>query len=367
MQLILVVMEVLVARPGAVTFGHRQVLEHLWGSGRTITQIAGLLGVSVGTVSREVGRYHSARHGTKNPLGRSLPSGRARAPYRWGYQAQWAQRRADAARRRPKASKLGVGTRLRRVVAGKLARRWSPKQIAAWLRATFADRPELQVSHETIYQAIYVQSRGNLRAELTRQVALRSGRTQRRAQSRAAGASRSRRPWIGDLHISARPAEAADRAVPGHWEGDLVIGKAGTSAIVTLVERSTRYVMLGALPNGRDSEAVIGVLTALAARMPEHLRRSLAWDQGVEMATHPAFTVATGCPVYFCDPHSPWQRGTNENTNGLLRQYFPKGSYDFRAIDQNGLDNVAHELNTRPRETLGWATPTQRLAEVIAP
>ncbi|RKF29423.1 IS30 family transposase, partial [Micromonospora globbae] len=151
------------------------------------------------------------------------------------------------------------------------------------------------------------------------------------------------------------------------WEGDLVIGKAGGSAIVTLVERATRYVMLGALPHGRDSEAVIGVLTALATRMPAHLRRSLAWDQGVEMATHPVFTVATGCPVYFCDPHSPWQRGTNENTNGLLRQYFPKGSYDFRTIDQTGLDEIAHELNTRPRQTLGWATPAQRLAELIAP
>ncbi|MFD0783310.1 IS30 family transposase [Micromonospora azadirachtae] len=363
----MVVVGVWVARPGVLTFGHRQVLEHLWGAGRTISQIAGLLGVPVCTVSREVARYHSARHGTKNPLGRSLPSGRARRPYRWGYQAQWAQRRADVARRRPKVSKLGVGMRLRQVVAGKLARRWSPKQIAAWLRATFPDRPELRVSHETIYQAIYVQSRGNLRTELTRQVALRSGRTQRRPQSRAAVAVRSRRPWIGDLHISARPAEVNDRAVPGHWEGDLLIGKAGGSAIVTLVERATRYVMLGALPHGRDSEAVIGVLTDLATRMPAHLRRSLTWDQGTEMATHPVFTIATGCPVYFCDPHSPWQRGSNENTNGLLRQYFPKGSYDFRTIDQAGLDEVAHELNTRPRETLDWQTPAQRLAQLIAP
>ena len=361
----MVVVEALVARPGVLTFGHRQVLEHLWGAGHRISEIARLLGVTVCTISREVGRYHSARHGTKNPLGRVLPPGRARLPYRWGYQAQWAQRRADAARRRPKAVKLARGTRLRAVVAGKLARRWSPVQIAGWLRATFADRPELWVSHETIYQAIYVQSRGNLRAELTRQVALRSGRTARRPQSRQAAADRSRRPWIGDLHISARPAAAADRAVPGHWEGDLVIGKAGASAIVTLVERSTRYVMLGALPDGRDSAAVIGVLTELAGRLPAHLHRSLTWDQGVEMATHATFTVATGCPVYFCDPHSPWQRGSNENTNGLLRQYFPKGSYDFRTIDQHGLDEVAHELNTRPRQTLGWATPAERLAQAI--
>ncbi|MBQ0982910.1 IS30 family transposase [Micromonospora zamorensis] len=366
MQLILVVLGVLVARPGVLTFGHRQVLEHLWGAGRRISEIAGLLGVPVCTVSREVSRYHSARHGTKNPLGRSLPSGRARAPYRWGYQAQWAQRRADTARRRSKASKLGPGTRLRQVVRGKLARRWSPKQIATWLRTTFADRPELWVSHETIYQAIYVQSRGSLREELTRQVALRSGRADRRPQSRAAAGGRSRRPWIGDLHISARPAEADDRVVPGHWEGDLVIGKAGRSAIVTLVERATRYVMLGALPQGRDTEAVIAVLTDLAQRLPAHLRRSLTWDQGSEMAAHAAFTVATGCPVYFCDPHSPWQRGSNENTNGLLRQYFPKGSYDFRSIDQAGLDEVAHEMNTRPRQTLGWATPAERLDHLIA-
>jgi IS30 family transposase len=261
---------------------------------------------------------------------------------------------------------LVSGTLLRQVVRGKLARRWSPKQIAAWLRATFADRPELWVSHETIYQAIYVQSRGSLREELTRQVALRSGRADRRSQSRLAAAERGRRPWIGDLHISARPAEATDRAVPGHWEGDLVIGKAGRSAIVTLVERATRYVMLGALPNGRDTESVITVLTTLAGRLPAHLRRSLTWDQGNELAAHARFTITTGCPVYFCDPHSPWQRGTNENTNGLLRQYFPKGQFDFRTIDQAGLDDVAHELNTRPRQTLGWATPAERLDHVIA-
>lgn len=209
-----------------LTFWHRQVLEHLWGAGRRISESAGLLVVPVCTASREVSRHHSARHGTKNPLGRLLTCERVRRSYRWGYQAQWAQRRADVARRRSKPSKLGSGTRLRQVVRGKLARRWSPKQIATWLRATFADRPELWVSHETIYQAIYVQSRGSLRRELTRQVALRSGRADRRPQSRAAAGGRSRRPWIGDLHISARPAEADDRAVPGHWEGDLVIGKA---------------------------------------------------------------------------------------------------------------------------------------------
>jgi transposase, IS30 family len=326
-----------------------------------------VLGVALSTVSRELGTYNSAKHGYKNPLLWTLPKGRARAPYRVGYRAEWAQRRADVARRRPKQAKLVGDSRLRRKVIAKLRKRWSPQQIAAWLVETYPDRPELHVSHETIYQAIYVQSRGNLRAELTRQVALRSGRAGRKAQSREAEANRAnRRPWIGELRISARPAEANDRAIAGHWEGDLVIGVNGKSAIITLVERSTRYVLLGALPDGRDSAAVIGVLSDLAQRLPQHLLRSLAWDQGTEMAQHATFTVTTGCPVYFCDPHSPWQRGSNENTNGLLRQYFPKGSFDFRTIDQTGLDDVAHELNTSPRQTLGWATPAKRLDNILA-
>jgi IS30 family transposase len=343
------------------------VLEVNWRAGKSLTEIAAVLGVAVSTVSREVTRNNSAQHGFKNPLLRILPKGRARAPYRVGYRGEWAQRRADMASRRPKQAKLAGDSRLRRKVVAKLRKRWAPQQISRWLAKTYPDRPELQVSQETIYQAIYVQSRGNLRAELTSQVALRSGRAGRKAQSRAADANRaSRRPWIGDMHISARPAEADDRAVPGHWEGDLVIGKNGHSAIITLVERSTRYAMLGALPDGRDSSAVISVLSALAERLPQHLRRSLAWDQGTEMAQHAAFTVATGCPVYFCDPHSPWQRGTNENTNGLLRQYFPKGKFDFRTIDQAGLDEVAHELNGRPRMTLGWDNPAEKLNSVIA-
>ncbi len=222
------------------------------------------------------------------------------------------------------------------------------------------------MSHETIYQAIYVQSRGQLRAELTRQVALRSGRTERRRRVQPAGAVRSARPWITpDLHISARPAEAADRAVPGHWEGDLLIGARGSSAIITLVERSTRYVMLGALPDGRTSPAVIGVLATLAGRLPGHLVRSLAWDCGSELAEHATFAVATGCPVYFCDPHSPWQRGSNENTNGLLRQYFPQGVTNFTTLTQADLDTVAHELNGRPRMTLGWKNPAQALNKLL--
>lgn len=328
-------------------------------------QIAGVLQVAPSTVSREVARHNSYRHGSKNPLGRSRPPGRRRDPFRWGYSAGWAQRRADVSRRRPKPARLAGDSRLRRQVVAKLRKRWSPQQIARWLAKTYPNRPELQVSHETIYQAIYVQSRGNLRAELAAQCALRTGRARRRLQQRTVVGHRGRRPWIGQLNISARPAEAADRAVPGHWEGDLVMGTANQSAMITLVERATRYVLLGALPGGHDSQAVIGVLTELASRLPEHLRRSLTWDQGTEMAAHTVFTVATACPVFFCDPHSPWQRGSNENTNGLLRQYFPKGRFDFRTIDQDGLDAVAHELNTRPRQTLDWDTPAQRLDQLL--
>jgi IS30 family transposase len=288
-------------------------LEVNWGLGKRIWQIAEVLGVSVATVSRELARYNSARHGVKNPLRYRLRPGRERAPYRVGYRAEWAQRRAEAARRRPKRAKLAGESRLRGLVVGKLIERWSPAQVAAWLAVTFPDDPELRVSHETIYQAIYVQSRGMLRAELGAQLALRTGRVHRRRQSRAARAGRGGKAWIGQLRISARPAEAADRAVPGHWEGDLLMGAGNRSGIITLVERCTRYVMLGALPDGRDSSAVIAVLSTLAARLPEHLRRSLTWDQGSEMAQHAQFTVTTGCPVFFCDPHAPWQRGSNEN------------------------------------------------------
>jgi len=357
-----------VARPGVLTLGHRQVLEVNWRAGKTISEIARVLGVAVSTVSREIGRYNSSRHGFKNPLMWRL-KGRARRPYLWGYRADRAQKRAEAAQRHQRGRAKLVGESwLRRVVVAKLKRRWSPGQIARWLAKVFPSRPEMRVSHETIYQAIYVQSRGNLRAELAGQLALRTGRAGRKRQSRSAAAERaSRRPWIGELRLSARPAEVADRAIPGHWEGDLLIGKAGQSAIITLVERKTRYVMLGALPEGRDSAAVIGVLSRLAQRMPAHLLRSLTWDQGTEMAQHATFTVAAECPVYFCDPHSPWQRGSNENTNGLLRQYFPKGSFNFRTIDQAGLDAVAHELNTRPRMTLDWDTPSTRLAHVLLP
>jgi transposase, IS30 family len=352
--------------PGArLTRVERVRIESLWLAGWEVPAIAVAIGRHRSTVWRELDRHHSYRHGPKNPLGARRGRAGRGGLYRWGYRAEWAEHVARLAARRPRPVRLGRGQPLRPIVVGLLEQRWSPQQIAARLAVDYSDRPELRVSHETIYQALYLQSRGHLRAELTRQVALRSGRTARRPQRATAGAVRSRRPWVDGFHLSSRPPEAADRAVPGHWEGDLLIGAYGRSAIITLVERSTRFVMLGALPDGRASDAVITVLGQLIGRLPAELRRSLTWDQGAELARHAAFSVATNCPVYFCDPHSPWQRGSNENTNGLLRQYFPTTSTDFRAITQHDLDDVAHQLNGRPRMTLQWQTPAEALNAVL--
>jgi IS30 family transposase len=257
----------------------------------------------------------------------------------------------------------GQSTQLGVVVFDRLERKWSPEQISGWLKTEFPGRPEMQVSHETIYQAIYYQARGELKRHLAHQLALRQGRVARRPQSRAAAAMRGK-PWA-TVRISDRPAEAADRAVPGHWEGDLIIGSRTSSAIITLVERSSRFVLLGSLPESRVSEHVVDVLIRLMGSLPSHLRKTLAWDQGAEMAQHADFTLATDCKVYFCDPHSPWQRGSNENTNGLLRQYFPRTSTDFRTYTQTDLDTIAEELNSRPRQTLGFHTPAERLNELL--
>ena len=338
-------------------------IEAWWRAGWTLPAIAEGLGRARSTVWREVGRNNSYRHGPKNPLHRADP-GRRSGVYRWGYDAARADTRARVRARRRGRAVLRRDRQLRAVVLAKLGQRWSPRQLAGWLRSQFPDRPEWHVSHETIYQALYLQSRGNLRAELTRQVALRSGRTRRVARGAPAAAVRSNRPWA-TLNIADRPAEAADRAVPGHWEGDLLMGVRNASAIATLVERTTRFAMLVALPDGKHSEAVIGALSAAMGDLPAQLRRSLTWDLGTEMATHAAFTVATDIPVYFCDPHSPWQRGANENTNGLLRQYFPKGHTDFRRYTQADLDEVAAELNGRPRQTLGWNNPAQALNKLL--
>jgi IS30 family transposase len=316
----------------------------------SVASIARRLGRHRSTIGREVARYE--RYGQ---------------PYK-PLAADWA---AWLRHRRPRrVAKLAVQGPLREVVIGLLRRRWSPRQIAARLRVDHVDQPEMWVSHETIYQAIYLQARGNLRAELARQIALRSGRASRRPRPAAGAAVRSQRPWLG-LNISHRPVEVTDRAVPGHWEGDLVEGGRGTavggngSAIATLVERHTRFVILVALPDGKVSEHVVAQLATAMAWLPGRLRGSLTWDQGSEMARHTDFTLATGCPVYFCDPRSPWQRGSNENTNGLIRQYYPKGRTDFTKITQTELDTVADELNGRPRQTLGWATPGEKMTQLL--
>lgn len=303
----------------------------------SLRQIAGRLGRAPSTISREV---------------RANGGGRR-------YRAWQAERRAERQLQRPKVAKLARCARLRAVVEAGLAQRWAPQQIARRLRLDYPDCAEMQVSHETIYQSLFVQSRGALRRELT--AYLRTQRVQRRPRRRTVVGRGQLRAMV---LISARPAEVADRAVPGHWEGDLLMGKAGHSAIGTLVERHTRFVMLFALPTGRQADHVREQLAAKILQLPAQLRRSLTWDRGKEMAEHAQFTIDTGVQVYFCDPHSPWQRGSNENTNGLLRQYFPK-STPLSGVSAAQLDAVAAELNGRPRQTLDWRTPSEALAQVL--
>jgi IS30 family transposase len=267
----------------------------------------------------------------------------------------------EAARRRgcrPKASKLTLNPQLRTEVEAGLSLRWSPQQISAFLKVEYAQDPKMQISHETIYVSLFIQSRGALRRELARYL-----RTRRQVRQPKKRLSSGRGQIVDKVMISERPAEAADRAVPGHWEGDLLLGTK-TNGIGTLVERSTRYAMLFTLPNGFTAERVSEALAKTVMKLPASLRRSLTWDQGPEMADHVRFAVDTGLAVYFCDPRSPWQRGSNENTNGLLRQYFPKG-HSLARVTQDELDRVAHQLNGRPRQTLGWRSPTQRLAEFL--
>lgn len=276
-----------------------------------------------------------------------------------GYKPAQAHRRAWERARRPKPTKLEENDELcRRVVEG-LEKHWSPEQISERLRDEFPDDETMRVSHETIYKSIYVQGRGALRKELA--VCLRTGRAQRRPQGRIE--RRGRIPEM--IMVSERPAEADDRAVPGHWEGDLIMGStASNSAIGTLVERATRYVMLLHLPNGHRAEQVRDAMTATIKTLPDHLWKSITWDQGREMAQHAAFSVETGIDIYFCDPHSPWQRGSNENTNGLLRQWFPKGT-DLSIHGPDKLLEVAQLLNDRPRKTLGWKKPAEVLADIL--
>ena len=277
------------------------------------------------------------------------------------YRALPADRRAQRRALRPKQAKLAGCRRLRSAVERKLEARWSPEQISGWLAEQYPNDPEMRVSHETIYQSLFVQSRGALRKEL--HVCLRTGRAMRRAKAytkRGVGQGQLR----DMVMISERPAEVADRAVPGHWEGDLIFGKKMTS-IGTLVERHSRYVILLKLPNGHNAAAVRHAMTKRILTLPAQLRRSITWDQGKEMAEHVQFTIDTGVQIYFCDPKSPWQRGSNENTNGLLRQYLPKSS-DLSQCTQRELDAIARSLNTRPRQTLGWKTPSQAFANAVA-
>lgn len=277
---------------------------------------------------------------------------------RQGYKPVAAHRSACEAASRPKETKLASRPKLCDLVIEWLERLWSPEQIAAKLREEFPNDPEMWVSHETIYKSLYIQGRGELRKELTR--CLRTGRAIRKSRDRV-----ERRGKIpGMVSISERPAEATDRAIPGHWEGDLILGKNNASAIGTLVERATRFVILLHLPDDHTAASVRDAMTNAIQDLPAHLKKSITWDQGVEMSEHAQFTIDTNIAVYFCDPHSPWQRGTNENTNGLLRQYFPK-STDLSVHDAERLAQVAHSLNTRPRKTLMWQTPAQALNNFI--
>ena len=320
----------------ALSSQEREEISRGLAQGASIRGIGRRLGRAASTVTREIERN----------------GGRAQ------YRAAAADRRAWRQAARPKPCRLAQHERLRRVVALKLAQRWSPQQIAGWLRETFPSDPDLQVSHETIYRSLFVQSRGVLKRALVQH--LRRPRRLRRAR---AATSRPRSRILDAVSIRDRPAEVADRAVPGHWEGDFVTG-ANCSNIVTLVERQSRFVLLRRLPTN-ESATVADVLARCVRRLPDGLMKSLTWDRGTELAAHRTFTVATDVQVYFCDPYSPWQRGSNENTNGLLHQYLPRGT-DLSTLTQRQLDAIALQMNTRPRLTLGFQTPADKLAEIVA-
>jgi len=321
-----------------VTFAEREEIALARAGSESMRSIARRLGRSPSTISRELARN---------------------ADPRGCYRATAAHALAYERASRPKPAKLMVNRQLRQIVEEDLQHRYSPEQIAGRLRVRFPAQPEMWVSTETIYQSLYVTSRGALRRELTR--CLRTGR-QLRKPGRCVGQRKNRIPDM--INIADRPQQADDRAVPGHWEGDLMIGKYNKTAIGTLVERSTGYAMLVPLPDGYKPEHVVPALTRKIKTLPEQLRRSLTWDQGPEMRDWKQVRVGAGIEVFFCDPHAPWQRGTNENTNGLLRQYFPKGT-DFSTVTEPELDAVADELNDRPRKRLGFYKPTEQIAELL--
>lgn len=317
-------------------FEEREVISRGLAAGQSMREIARCLRRPPSTISREVGR-----NGGMN-----------------SYRAGDAERGAWERARRPKRCVLARNARLRDLVAEKLSLDWSPKQISQWLEHSFPQDHNLRVSAETIYRSLFVQARGVLKKELIGHLRL-AGRIRRPNADRSTGL---RGKIVGAVSIRERPAEADDRAVPGHWEGDLLSGS-NNSHIATLVERHSRFVMLTKLA-GKDTGSVVPALTKQVRKLPAELRRSVTWDRGHEMADHAKFTIATDVRVYFCDPQSPWQRGSNENTNGLLRQYFPKGT-DLSSYSQDYLNKIALRLNQRPRETLGFASPAETLAAVL--
>jgi IS30 family transposase len=320
-----------------LSFAEREQISRSLAAAKSFRAIGRELGRPASTISREVGGV----------------SGRL------AYRALGAHRRALGRLARPKPGKLARCRELQAAVERGLLKGWSPQQISARLRLDHPDDEEMRISHETIYRSLYVQSRGELRRQLTEN--LRTKRTRRRPR----GAGLGRRGKIkGMVPISERPPQVEDRAVPGHWEGDLLVGKQNRSFVATLVERRTRYVMLARLGNDGTTENVIAALKQRIRDLPRHLILSLTWDQGSELSAHARFSAQTGVDVYFCDPHSPWQRGSNENTNGLLRQYLPKGS-DLSLFSQKDLDQIAAQLNGRPRQTLGWITPAEKMEELL--
>jgi IS30 family transposase len=324
--------------PLALTLAEREEISRGIVAGQSIRSMARRLGRAASTVSREINRNGGRR----------------------GYRANKADQAAWQRAHRPKRCKLVENRALARIVARRLQRNWSPDQIAGWLKRTYADDENYQVSHETIYRSLYVQARGALKKELMRH--LRSQRTMRRSRY-GNGSGEGQGQIKGMITISERPASVEDRAVPGHWEGDLLAGSNNTH-IATLVERHTRYVMLAKVDN-KDTETVVDALIKQSKKLPRELYKSLTWDRGKELSDHKRFKLATDIDVYFCDPQSPWQRGSNENTNGLLRQYFPKGT-DLSEHSQRHLNKVARELNERPRKTLEYETPAERFNACVA-
>ena len=322
----------------ALTLAEREEISRGIAAEMSIRQIAARMGRAPSTLSREIGR-----HGGRDQYRALVADAEA-----W----DWA--------RRPKRCRLAIHAKLQRIVAKKLHLDWSPQQIAGWLKLAYPDDERMRVSHETIYRSLFIQARGVLKKELTGH--LRSRRMMRRSKQ-SSTESQPRGQIVDGVSIRERPAEVEDRAVPGHWEGDLITGS-NNSHIATLVERHSRFTMLVKV-SGKDTSSVVSALIRQVRRLPSELRRSLTWDRGMEMAHHKQFTVATNVQVYFCDPRSPWQRGTNENTNRLLRQYFPKGTDLFR-FSQSDLNKIALRLNQRPRKTLGFQTPADKLQASVA-